>query len=1080
MADELERALRQRDLELLAQPRNPRGVAPQKAGPLDLGVGLKERLAFLNQTFNPVEAIGQSMGAGERLLSGDVEGYDQLAALGDMLSGVASVLPGVGPFVRGSRTAVKAAKTAKPAETVPGRTAPHGDVDNQRAMMIAGTKPATALNPWEFDDSYKAIADRMGFEVRPYTFADDVDKNVFYVVAQPGEGARADRMVEIIKEANAKGPAGFTPEFHREFGRLLGYGENDIDFFLKQLEDKNFNDGGPVSADENPYSILNLDPDAFVAALDELGLQGEERKFLTDQYFAQNRALPMTERPEGKTVRTILPIATPEGMTGAEALMSGDFEFTAPEFLRGMYEGPAEAINVASAIGKGVPVTESQVQEAGQVVPEMITGIGPATFAARSLARGVEMPDPSVVSMSGVGPRGMGDNGGPAMTPQRYVNPDTGLYSPSFEAAKTLKQEVGTPQQMRAMLLKAGAKEEELVYSGFDDWLKGKEKVTKQEIEDVLGRAAAGYDYGGVDPMTGFETFPGPMPYARESYTSAGITGVQGADRDSLRRQTTQQMRAEASEARDARMLAELQGRGYRPVEFANEGEFQQMADKVFGMYNTSRGGLTPEGERLPPARVYNAFNRVKGLMDRDGLPFSDPEVQRTLKSLANDYYDYLVGPSGVPEFAEDIIRRELPEESVNPYFQSLPTSAISDIEDRVDAMTQQEIADYLGVDVDEMLSNFDPGDTQYGAYVMPGLKNYSENIYQFDDAGRGVLSGIEALGVSRFQQPHFLDIKSSKAPIMFHTRTGQLETADGPAYHVAEMQSDIGQSYRKDPERFFVPGTSKSELELNKSQKAVLQDYLNRAKEAESLENDVNSKLERLYDSYLDENTGALRKDDPGYEEMAAEVRAGRKRWRELSNSLMDFESENNDLFSKIEDFYGDVQTMGRAVAIGGDFTTTRLEEILAGKAKPKKGYGLVGKSAALPFATSTNRWVDTALKNELIKAAKSNAEWFTLPRGEDVQKYTGGDPEGQAKFYEGIVPNRLKNLAKDFLPEGVEFRSLRAMGYGPKAPEYEVFGMRLTPEIKRAILEGGFPSFAGGGPVQGSSLDVDVFALR
>ena len=50
-------------------------------------------------------------------------------------------------------------------------------------------------------------------------------------------------------------------------------------------------------------------------------------------------------------------------------------------------------------------MTEDQVQQAGQVVPEMITGIGPATFAARSLARGVEMPDPSVVSMSGVGPR---------------------------------------------------------------------------------------------------------------------------------------------------------------------------------------------------------------------------------------------------------------------------------------------------------------------------------------------------------------------------------------------------------------------------------------------------------------------------------------------------------------------------------------------------------------------------------------------------------------------------------------------------------------------------------------------------
>lgn len=826
---------------------------------------------------------------------------------------------------------------------------------------------------------------------------------------------------------------------------------------------------------ENPFSILNLDPDAFVAALDELGLQGEERKFLTDQYFAQSRALPMTERPEGKTVRTILPIATPEGMTGAEALMSGDFEFTAPELLRGLYEGPAEAINVASAIGKGVPVTEDQVQQAGQVVPEMITGIGPATFAAKSLARGVEMPDPSVVSMSGVGPRGMGDNGGPAMQPQRYINPETGLYSPSYEAAKVLPQEVGTAQQMRSMLLKAGAKEEELVYSGFDNWLKGKDKVTRQEIEDVLGSAAAGYDYGGVDPMTGFETFPGPMPYVRVSEgAGSGVTGVRDTSVEYLRDRLVHDLRQQAVDERNARMESELLGRGYRPIKFADETEYRQMADQVRAFYDNPQNRR--RGETLPPARITNAIRLVDSMMRREGRSFEDLEVQRVLNSLAEDY-DYVLGPNGLPELTDEVVRRELPEFASNPFFGSLPMRTVDEIQERVYNMSGQDLADQLGVNVEDMLSNFEPGYSLYGSYVMPGMKNYSENQYRYDDTGRGVLSGIESLGVSRFNQPHFSE---PRAPTMFFTLTGELNTADGPAYHIAQLQSDIGQSYRKNPERFFVPGTSKAELELTKSQKAVLQDYLNKAKEIEGLNNDVSSSLDRLYSNYLDENTGGLRKNDPGYEEMAAEIRAGRQRWNELSDSLMDFESENNELFTKIEDFYGDVSTIGRSRAFGGDFTTGRLEDILAGKAKPKRGFGLSGKSAALPFATSTNRWVDTALKNELIKAAQSNAEWFTLPRGEDVQKYTGGDPEGQAKFYEGVVPNRLKNLAKDFLPEGVEFRSLKAMGYGPKAPEYEVFGMRLTPEIKKAILEGGFPSFAKGGPVQGSSLDVDVFALR
>lgn len=158
---------------------------------------------------------------------------------------------------------------------------------------------------------------------------------------------------------------------------LLNMAQGYAEGGLAELTQK-YAPGGDVKKGDNPYDILNLEPDAFVGALDELGMQGEERKFLMDQYFAKSRALPMTDRPEGKTVRTILPIATPEGMSGYEALMSGDFEFTVPEILRGIYESPAEAINVASAIGRGVPVTEAQVQEAGMAVPELMAGVAPA------------------------------------------------------------------------------------------------------------------------------------------------------------------------------------------------------------------------------------------------------------------------------------------------------------------------------------------------------------------------------------------------------------------------------------------------------------------------------------------------------------------------------------------------------------------------------------------------------------------------------------------------------------------------------------------------------------------------------
>lgn len=106
MADELERALLLRDLELMGQPRNPNAVQPGRAGLLDLGVGLPERLSFLNQIFNPVEAIGQSMSAGERMMSPNMGVMDRLAALGDMASGIAGV---VAPVAAASRAGTPAA-----------------------------------------------------------------------------------------------------------------------------------------------------------------------------------------------------------------------------------------------------------------------------------------------------------------------------------------------------------------------------------------------------------------------------------------------------------------------------------------------------------------------------------------------------------------------------------------------------------------------------------------------------------------------------------------------------------------------------------------------------------------------------------------------------------------------------------------------------------------------------------------------------------------------------------------------------------------------------------------------------------
>lgn len=62
---------------------------------------------------------------------------------------------------------------------------------------------------------------------------------------------------------------------------------------------------------------------------------------------------------------------------------------------------------------------------------------------------------------------------------------DLGFYSKALEEANKIKQEKGTGQQFKSMLLKAGVKQDEIDWSGLDEVL-SKDKITKQEIIDQL------------------------------------------------------------------------------------------------------------------------------------------------------------------------------------------------------------------------------------------------------------------------------------------------------------------------------------------------------------------------------------------------------------------------------------------------------------------------------------------------------------------------------------------------------------------------------------------------------------------
>jgi hypothetical protein len=67
------------------------------------------------------------------------------------------------------------------------------------------------------------------------------------------------------------------------------------------------------------------------------------------------------------------------------------------------------------------------------------------------------------------------------------------FFSPTLRAVQSLKQDRGTGEQMFNMITKApGVKEAEWKWMGLDDFLKGKQSVTKQEIQDFVAQKVKG------------------------------------------------------------------------------------------------------------------------------------------------------------------------------------------------------------------------------------------------------------------------------------------------------------------------------------------------------------------------------------------------------------------------------------------------------------------------------------------------------------------------------------------------------------------------------------------------------------
>jgi hypothetical protein len=120
-------------------------------------------------------------------------------------------------------------------------------------------------------------------------------------------------------------------------------------------------------------------------------------------------------------------------------------------------------------------------------------------------------------------------------------------------------------------------------------------------------------------------------------------------------------------------------------------------------------------------------------------------------------------------------------------------------------------------------------------------------------------------------------------------------------------------------------------------------------------------------------------------------------------------------------------------------------------------------------PYIKTTRKWHQLGLKQALIEAVNSGAEYMSFSTGEQVKSYTGGKLEGQQKFYDEMTPRELDNILTKFSKEtGVEKPVLEYQFiYGGDGSGHEVPAIRITDEFREAMKKYGLPSFASGGIV-------------
>jgi hypothetical protein len=550
-------------------------------------------------------------------------------------------------------------------------------------------------------------------------------------------------------------------------------------------------------------------------------------------------------------------------------------------------------------------------------------------------------------------------------TPPRTTYASPRLYSPSVRAAEGLPQEKGSYTQLKAWMLKNGAKAKEMEWTGADEAFEGRTDVTKKELVNYL-----------KDNQNLLLT---------DRTTAKGVMRGDTSGREREARETYV----------DGRLYDEI-----RHLEDSFDSgweygtEFESIADFVAG------GNDEVLDEIARSMRVQNIRNG---------------------QDLAESYPDGWVNYNRSTKEYEVFADRDEAMQADMPDFTA---EARQSLRDYVDDLEQDNPDEYNRILFGDELTA-DPSELVYAKYFPKGGTNTSETTYQFRDP-TGKLPDDYFKNPDHFEETGadlnlVAHARTAEFPVQgggtaFHVGEGQSDIAQA----LREKDKATGEV------RKFTPRTREQELKVPQEQ-ALFDDIRDQIVTAEDILNrsvfgddvGVSTSWRRGAPEYAEklETFKKVMADFKTKQSQAASENGEFVIWQphQISDertffghargNMSNLRSELDEFAQYIIDLASDVppallDTPGFSqykpyINWAERYTKDLGPEIADLQVKHAKMWkpDFENTKTGAPFIESTDAWVSMLLKRQLKEAIESGANFMTLPNPKMVKKYTYGD---------------------------------------------------------------------------------------